>query len=150
MPSKRSVGVLPGAAMATTSDVGAAPIAAMSAIEASAARRPICSPVAQSVRKWTRLDEHVDTHHHPPVGRGHHSGVVTRADRGVGSCGWSLVTAAIRANSPIAARVPAVGTFDLPWVLPDLPDAVPDWCCRAVLISHLRIGAGRIPDRCRD
>ena len=109
MPRIRSVGVLPGAEIATTSEVGAAPMAAMSAIEARAARRPICSPDAQSVRKCTPSTSMSTLITTWP------SGAATTAASSPGptevpaSCVWSFVTAAIRLNSPMAASVP--GSF---------------------------------------
>ena len=51
MPTSSSAAAVGGADTATTNAVGNAPIAAMSAAAANAARRPIWSPEAQSLRK---------------------------------------------------------------------------------------------------
>ena len=78
----------------------------MSAIAASAARRPICSPVAQSVRKCTPSTSTSMLATTRPSG----AATIAASSPGPSSvlAGWLIpaVTASMTANSPADARVP--------------------------------------------
>ena len=102
--SAQAVSRSAGMQRATSRAVGVAPIAAMSARLAAAARCPTSRAVDQSRRKCRPSTSTSVRGHHPPVRRGHHRRVVTRAEQAVvGPYVSRAVTRSIRPNSPTPA-----------------------------------------------